>query len=137
MCWISCNVTPTPRGCGDWRPRSNSSTRARNRPGRESYLRLLLIEAGFPRPQTQIPVLGVDGIPVAFIDVGWSEYKVGVENEGQHHQTDRGRYVDDILRLEMLEQMGWLIVRIVAEARRADIVRRVGVAMMERGWTAQ
>jgi very-short-patch-repair endonuclease len=82
-------------------------------------------------------VLGVDGIPVAFIDVGWSEYKVGVENEGQHHQTDRGRYVDDILRLEMLEQMGWLIVRIVAEARRADIVRRVGVAMMERGWTAQ
>src|ERR1700732_2558897 len=29
---------------------------------RESYLRLLLIDAGLPRPQTPIPVLGVDGI---------------------------------------------------------------------------
>ena len=32
---------------------------------RESYLRLMLIDAGIPRPQTQIPVPGVDGIPVA------------------------------------------------------------------------
>jgi len=101
---------------------------------RESYLRLLLIEAGLPRPQTQVPVPGVDGIPVAFIDVGWSEYMVGVEYEGEHHQSDRRCYVDGIRRLEMLEQMGWLIVRIVAEDRRADIVRRVRTAIVERGW---
>jgi hypothetical protein len=102
---------------------------------RESYLRLLLIEAGFPRPQTQIPVLGADGIPVAYIDVGWEKYMVGVEYEGDQHQTDRRRYVNDIHRLEMLEQMSWLIVRVVAEDRRADIVRRVRGAMVERGWT--
>ena len=96
---------------------------------RESYLRLLLIEAGFPRPQTQIPVSGADGIPVAYIDVGWDEYMVGVEYEGEQHQTDRRRYVNDIHRLEMLEQMGWLIVRVVAEDRRADIVRRVREAL--------
>jgi hypothetical protein len=103
---------------------------------RESYLRLLLIEAGFPRPQTQVTVLGTDGIPVAYIDVGWEEFMVGVEYEGDQHQTDRRRYVNDIHRLEMLEQMGWLIVRVVAEDRRADIVRRVRGAMVERGWTA-
>jgi hypothetical protein len=102
---------------------------------RESYLRLLLIEAGFPRPQTQIPVLGADGISVAHIDVGWEEYLVGVEYEGDHHQTDRRQYVYDIQRLEMLERMGWLIVRVVVEDRRADIVRRVRAAMVERGWT--
>lgn len=102
---------------------------------RESYLRLLLIEAGFPRPQTQIPVLGADGIPDAYIDVGWEEYLVGVEYEGGQQQTDRRRYVYDIHRLEMLEQRGWLIVRIVAEDRRSDIVRRVRMAMVERGWT--
>ena len=96
---------------------------------RESYLRLLLIEAGFPRPQTQIPVSGADGIPVAYIDVGWDEYMVGVEYEGEQHQTDRRRYVNDIHRLEMLEQMGWLIVRVVAEDRRAEIVRRVREAL--------
>lgn len=102
---------------------------------RESYLRLLLIEAGFPRPQTQIPVLGGDGIPVAHIDVGWEEYLVGVEYEGEQHQTDRTRYVYDIRRLETIERMGWLIVRVVAEDHRANIVHRVRGAMVERGWT--
>ncbi|BDB40270.1 MULTISPECIES: hypothetical protein [Mycobacterium] len=103
---------------------------------RESYLRLLLIEAGFPRPQTQIPVLGADGIPFAHIDVGWEEYKVGVEYEGVHHQTVRGRYVYDIQRLEMIERQGWLIVRVVAEERRVGIIARVRVAMVDRGWDA-
>ncbi|WP_156660940.1 hypothetical protein [Mycobacterium sp. 852002-51163_SCH5372311] len=102
---------------------------------RESYLRLLLIEAGFPRPQTQIPVLGANGLPAAYIDVGWEQYMVGVEYEGEHHQTERGVYVYDIQRLEMLEQKGWLIVRVVTEDRRADIIRRVRAAMVERVWS--
>lgn len=103
---------------------------------RESYLRLLLIEAGFPRPQTQIPVLGADGIPVAHIDAGWEQYMVGVEYEGEQHQTDRRRHVYDIQRLEMLDRMGWLIVRVVAEDPRASVVRRVRLALLERGWAA-
>jgi hypothetical protein len=104
---------------------------------RESYLRLLLIDAGLPRPQTQIPVLGGDGIPVAHIDLGWAEYLVGVEYEGDQHQTDRRRYVHDIQRLETLERMGWIIVRVVAEDQRANIVRRIRVALVERGWIAR
>lgn len=104
---------------------------------RETYLRLLLIEAGFPRPQTQIPVLGKDGIPFAHVDVGWEQFLVGVEYEGKHHQTERGRYVYDIRRLEMLQEMGWIIVRIVVEDRPAEIVRRTRVVMVERGWSVQ
>ena len=103
---------------------------------RESYLRLLLIEAGFPPPQTQIPVLGTDGIAVAYIDLGWREYMVGVEYEGGQHQTDRRRYVYDIHRLELVEERGWLIIRVVSEDGRTNIVRRVGGALAERGWTA-
>ncbi|OBG39778.1 hypothetical protein A5672_14505 [Mycobacterium alsense] len=102
---------------------------------RDSYLRLLLVEAGFPRPQTRIPVLGADGIPVTHIDVGWAEYLVGVEYEGDQHQTDRRHHVYDIRRLETLERMGWLIVRVAAEDHRANIVHRVRGAMAERGWT--
>ena len=102
---------------------------------RETYLRLLVIEAGLPRPQTQVPVTGTDGVPFAHVDVGWERYLVGVEYEGMQHQTDRGRYVFDIRRLEKLEQAGWLILRIVAEDRNAEIVRRVRTAMVERGWT--
>jgi hypothetical protein len=96
---------------------------------RESYLRLLLIAAGLPRPQTQLPVLGDDGIPVAYLDLGWEGWMVGVEYDGDHHRTDRRQYVKDIRRLEMLEQMGWTIVRVVAEDHPADILRRVRAAI--------
>jgi hypothetical protein len=96
---------------------------------RESYLRLLLIDAGLPRPQTQIPVLGVDGIPVAYLDLGWEEHMVAVEYDGDQHRTDRRQYVKDIRRQEMLERMGWIIVRVVAEDLPANIVRRVRVAL--------
>ena len=98
---------------------------------RESYLRLLLIDAGLPRPQTQIPVLGVDRVPVAYLDLGWPEYLVAVEYDGGHHQTDRRQYLKDIRRLEMLERMGWIIVRVVAENRPAEILRRVRAAIAE------
>jgi hypothetical protein len=96
---------------------------------RESYLRLLLVDAGFPRPQTQVPVLGVDGIPLAYLDLGWEENLVAVEYEGDQHRTDRRQYVKDLQRIEMLERMGWIIVRVVAEDRPANIVRRVRAAL--------
>ena len=96
---------------------------------RESYLRLLLIDSGLPRPQTQIPVLGVDGLPAAYLDLGWPESMVGVEYNGDQHRTERRQYVKDIQRLEMLEQLGWIIVRVVAHDRPEGIVRRVRAAL--------
>jgi hypothetical protein len=96
---------------------------------RESYLRLLLIDAGLPRPQTQIPVLGTDGIPVAYLDLGWEDQMVAVEYDGDHHRTDRRQYVKDIRRQEMLERMGWIIVRVVAEDGPTTILRRVRAAL--------
>ena len=96
---------------------------------RESYLRLLLIDAGLPRPQTQIPVLGADGIPVAYLDLGWPEWLVAVEYDGDHHRIDRRQFTKDIQRMEMLEEMGWVVIRVVAEDRPAGIIRRVRKAL--------
>ncbi len=96
---------------------------------RESYLRLLLIDAGLPRPQTQIPVLGADGIPVAYLDMGWPDRLVAVEYDGDQHRTDRRQFVKDVRRLEMLARMGWIVVRVVAEDRPADVIRRVRQAV--------
>lgn len=96
---------------------------------RESYLRLLLIDAGLPRPRTQLPVLDADGIPFAFLDLGWEEPMVAVEYDGEQHRTDRRQYVKDIRRIETLERMGWIVVRVVAEDRPAAIVRRVRAAL--------
>lgn len=96
---------------------------------RESYLRLLFIDAGLPRPQTQIPVLGTDGIPVAYLDMGWPQWLVAVEYDGDQHRTDRWQYVKDIRRLEMLQELGWAIVRVVAEDSSAAVLRRVRAAI--------
>jgi hypothetical protein len=99
---------------------------------RESYLRLLLIEAGLPRPRTQIPVLGADGLPIAYLDMGWPDLMVAVEYDGDHHRLDRHQYLKDIRRLELLERLGWLIIRVVAEDRPGEIVRRVRCALETR-----
>jgi hypothetical protein len=104
---------------------------------RESYLRLLIVDAGLPRPQTQIPVLGADGLPVAYLDLGWEDYMVAVEYDGDQHRVDRRQYVKDIWRLESLERMSWVIVRVVAEDHPADILRRIRRALESRSLTVR
>ena len=102
---------------------------------KETWLRLILIDAGLPIPATQIPV--VDGYwPVAFLDLGWEQFKVAAEYDGDHHRTDRRQYAKDQRRLRKLEQLGWLVVRVIAEDKPDDIVRRVRAALRRRGFRA-
>lgn len=97
---------------------------------RESWLRLLLIDAGFPRPQTQIRVS--DGALTAFVDMGWEDLRIGVEYDGEQHLSDRRQYVTDIGRHEMLTSLEWWIVRVVKEHSRTFIVHRVTEAFRRR-----
>lgn len=99
---------------------------------KETWLRLLLIRAGFPRPQTQIAVRNEWGWAEAYLDMGWEDIKVAVEYDGDHHLSDRRQYVKDIRRLEKLERMGWIVVRVVAEDHPDDIIRRVTEARASR-----
>ncbi|KUI26732.1 hypothetical protein AU196_18025 [Mycobacterium sp. IS-1742] len=99
---------------------------------KETWLRLLLLDAGFPRPTTQIPVLDDYGDPFAHLDMGWENLKIAVEYDGKQHQVDRPRYVWDHKRLTMLKRRGWLHVRVINEDRPYDIVRRVREAWAQR-----
>jgi hypothetical protein len=99
---------------------------------KETWLRLLLIRAGLPAPQTQIAVRNEWGYAEAYLDMGWEDIKVCVEYDGDHHRMDRAQYVKDIRRLEMLERRGWIVVRVVAEDRAADILTRVRRALASR-----
>jgi very-short-patch-repair endonuclease len=94
---------------------------------RETYLRLLLIQAGLPRPQTQIPV--VTDEETYYLDIGWKDSMVAVEYDGEHHRTDSLQYRKDIRRLEALEQMGWIVIRVVAGDHPVAILRRVRRAL--------
>lgn len=100
---------------------------------KETWLRLLLIDAGLPVPATQIPVL--DGHrPIAFLDMGWEEFKVAAEYDGDQHRSDRRQYVRDIRRHDAVRERGWRVVRVVSEDRPADVVDRVYTALWRRGF---
>ena len=99
---------------------------------KETWLRLLLLRAGFPRPQTQIAVRNEWGWAEAYLDMGWEDIKVAVEYDGDQHRSSRYQYVKDIRRLEMLERYGWTVVRVVAEDHPDDVIRRVHEARASR-----
>lgn len=99
---------------------------------RESWLRLTLVEAGFPRPQTQIPVHCTDSFTTYYLDMGWPEMMVAVEYDGEHHRTDRWQYEKDNRRREDLERLGWIVIRVLAGNTSGDIVRRVRDALQRR-----
>ncbi len=101
---------------------------------RESWLRLLVMDAGFPRPQTQIRVS--DGCMTAYLDMGWEELRIGLEYDGDQHRSDRAQYVKDLARHEMFTHLDWLVIRVVKEHSRARVLHRVGEAFRLRGSTA-
>jgi very-short-patch-repair endonuclease len=94
---------------------------------RETYLRLLLIDAGLPRPQTQIAV-PVEGTTY-YLDMGWPDLMVAVEYDGEHHRTDPLQYRKDIRRLESLARIGWVVIRVIAGDHPSGILARVRRAL--------
>ena len=94
-------------------------------------MRLLIINDGLPTPRTQIPVFSEHRV-VAYLDMGWEELKVAVEYDGDQHRKQRAQYVKDIRRLEMLAELGWIVVRVVAEDRPRQILYRVRRAVAQR-----
>jgi hypothetical protein len=101
---------------------------------RETRLRLLYIDAGLPRPTTQIPIVEGRGRLVRMLDMGWEEYMVGSEYDGDQHQTDRRRYVKDVKVMRKLRALGWIVEQVIKEDCGEDIVRRAWNALVSRGW---
>ena len=102
----------------------------------ETRLRLLMVSCIVPRPITQIPVCNEWGRVVRRIDMGWPDYMVGVEYDGEQHFTDPDSYAADIERLEFLAQRGWTIVRVSSRQlrwQRPEVVARVRRALAAAG----
>ncbi len=99
---------------------------------KESRLRLLLIDNGFPIPETQIPVLDGD-VAFAFLDMGWRHIQLAVEYDGDQHRTDRPQYVKDMRRHPKIEKRGWEVIRVIAEDRESEILGRAYEAWLRRG----
>jgi hypothetical protein len=100
---------------------------------KESWLRLLLIDNGFPRPETQIPLFdgGVD--PFAVLDMGWRHIQLAVEYDGDQHRTDRPQYIKDMRRHPRIAKRGWDVIRVIKEDREPEILASVYEAWLRRG----
>jgi hypothetical protein len=102
----------------------------------ETKTRLVLVGGGLPRPQTQIEVLNDWGAVMARIDIGWEDWKVGVEFDGAQHWTDPAQRTWDIDRLVELEARGWTIIRVSADMLRHRphvVVARTRSALLAAG----
>ncbi|MBU9763929.1 hypothetical protein FR943_08750 [Mycobacterium sp. TNTM28] len=102
----------------------------------ETRLRLLYTEAGMRPTQTQIKVFGKWGELVGRIDMGWPEWKVGVQYDGIQHWTDPRQRTKDIDQDAEYRELGWQIVRVGADLlrhRQRMIVARTRAALQAAG----
>lgn len=100
---------------------------------KETWLRLLFIDAGLPTPETQIPLYRGWQLAGVF-DMGWRDYRVAAEYDGEYHQTNRRRFVTDIDKIATAQEQGWIVIRVVSEHRPRQIVSRTYQALTGRGW---
>ena len=100
---------------------------------KETWLRLLFIDAGLPRPSTQIRVYDGRRL-VRRLDMGWEKYKVAAEYDGDQHRTRRSQYVKDIQSKRTLARLRWESLNVVNEDSLAFIVDWATRALKARGW---
>ncbi|WP_445167226.1 hypothetical protein ACTXG7_25975 [Mycolicibacterium sp. Dal123E01] len=99
----------------------------------ETRLRLLYVDGGLPRPTTQVPILeGWEAVRI--LDLGWEEFRVGSEYDGDVHRTNRRAYVKDVRLRPKVESLGWAVDHVIKEDRDDEIIGRATRLLMSRGW---
>lgn len=103
---------------------------------RETTLRLMLVLARLPEPRVNVTIVDALGVFVARVDLLLEEWKVVVEYDGSHHDTDPRQRQRDRERREQLEALGYRVIVVTAvDLRRPHlVVRRVHAALVLRGY---
>lgn len=97
---------------------------------RETQVRLLLLDAGIPKPETAIVLADDDW--ETFVPIGWPRAKVAVVLD---HDPDTSEYglVVNAGHDECLQRLGWFRVRVAPRHTPRSIVYRVRQALWRRG----
>jgi very-short-patch-repair endonuclease len=69
--------------------------------------------------------------------MGWEDFMVAAEYDGDQHRTNRKEYVKDIRAFPKLERLGWRVIRVIKEDCDEDIIDRAYRALIARGWDGQ
>lgn len=99
----------------------------------ESWLRLVVVENGYPPPIVQHEVCGFDGRSLWRLDLAWPGVQIGLEYDG--HAAHAGREDHDLARDEDLRRRGWIIVRATVDDLRnpSRLLRNLADAFHSRG----
>ena len=74
----------------------------------ESWTRLRMADAGFPRPEAQIAVPDADTPGHRRLDMGWRRRRLAVEYDGEEfHDSPEQRWHDEGRREDLLRRFGW------------------------------
>lgn len=112
------------------------SDRGAASPG-ESWTRVAVVKSGFPRPEAQVPVMGPHA-KWLYVDLGYPEFRVGVEYDGERYHSGRtARAHDERRRAWLAREMGWEIIPLTKHflRRPAPYLEALLTAMLHRGWT--
>lgn len=85
---------------------------------RETWLRLWIIENGFPEPVVHPEVECSTVSAILRPDLGYPDIKLAIEYEGDHHRTSAYQFGVDIERRQLLEAEGWVVLRV---SKRTDM----------------
>ncbi len=106
----------------------------------ETRLRLLLVFAGLPEPQTNIIIRRADGSWDRRHDMGWEEVKVAGEYDGRHHAESTVQWRRDLRRREESDRDGWRHVVVTSEdlyVEPGETLRRFRDVLRERGMSCE
>jgi very-short-patch-repair endonuclease len=85
----------------------------------ETRLRMLIVQAGLPKPQVQWAVQDEHTRTAVWLDLAWPDLMIGIEYEGQDH-TEHDQVLRDVGRYTALVDKGWRIYRYT----KLEILRR-------------
>lgn len=97
----------------------------------ETWLRLLVVRAGYPRPQSQYPVRNEYGAVIGEVDLAWPDLKIALEYEGRHH-TDPDTLRKDIARVDEMIENRWIVIRVTRRDGAANVLGRIAKAWASR-----
>lgn len=102
----------------------------------ETLVRLMLLFARLPEPDTNRDIFDAHGRWITRGDMPYFAYKVLVEYDGQWHDRSQKQRQRDRERREQLEADGWAVILVTSEdlKDKAEIVRRVHRALTSRGY---
>lgn len=99
---------------------------------KETQLRLRVIEAGFPAPESN-GVITLRSGRSTHGDLVFRRWMVLLEYDGDHHREDDSQWAKDVDRLNELAANGWLVIRVNKRSDFDEIARQLSEALELRG----